>query len=83
VNALCHHTQRGGAATGAAQTSGLAAAVMAALTLCWGGTQPAAAQPMAAQPTAAAFAPTIPNQAPAPGPAPEGMVWIPGGEFSM
>ncbi len=38
---------------------------------------------MAAQPTAAAFAPTIPNQAPAPGPAPEGMVWIPGGEFSM
>src|SRR5262249_42179131 len=30
-----------------------------------------------------AFAPTIPNPAPPPGPAPEGMVWIPGGEFSM
>jgi formylglycine-generating enzyme required for sulfatase activity len=30
-----------------------------------------------------AFAPTIPNTAPAPGAAPEGMVWIPGGEFSM
>ena len=29
------------------------------------------------------FAPTIPNKAPAPGPVPEGMVWIPGGEFSM
>jgi sulfatase modifying factor 1 len=33
--------------------------------------------------TAPAFAPTIPNKAPAPGPAPEGMVWVPGGEFSM
>src|SRR5271169_2845328 len=30
-----------------------------------------------------AFAPTIPNQTPAPTNAPEGMVWIPGGEFSM
>jgi formylglycine-generating enzyme required for sulfatase activity len=30
------------------------------------------------------FLPTIPNQgAPPPGPAPAGMVWIPGGEFSM
>ena len=31
----------------------------------------------------ARFAPTIPNKAAAPGTAPEGMVWIPGGEFSM
>ena len=31
----------------------------------------------------AGFAPTIPNQAQAPAPAPAGMVWIPGGEFSM
>ena len=83
MKSLSIHTQRGGAATEAVQTSGLVAAVMATLTLCWGGTQPAAAQPLAAQPTAAAFAPTIPNQAPAPGSAPEGMVWIPGGEFSM
>jgi formylglycine-generating enzyme required for sulfatase activity len=30
-----------------------------------------------------AFAPTRENSAPPPGPAPEGMVWIPGGEFSM
>lgn len=29
------------------------------------------------------FGPTIPNTAPPPAPAPEGMVWIPGGEFSM
>ena len=29
------------------------------------------------------FKPTAENKAPAPGPAPEGMVWIPGGEFSM
>jgi formylglycine-generating enzyme len=29
------------------------------------------------------FGPTIANTTPAPGPAPRGMVWIPGGEFSM
>ena len=29
------------------------------------------------------FAPTLPHPTPAPGPAPVGMVWIPGGEFSM
>jgi formylglycine-generating enzyme len=29
------------------------------------------------------FLPTVENKAPAPGPAPENMVWIPGGEFSM
>ena len=33
--------------------------------------------------SASAFAPTIPNSASPPGSAPEGMVWIPGGEFSM
>lgn len=31
----------------------------------------------------AAFEPTMPNSAQAPGKAPEGMAWIPGGEFSM
>jgi formylglycine-generating enzyme required for sulfatase activity len=29
------------------------------------------------------FGPTVPNTAAAPGAAPQGMVWIPGGEFSM
>ena len=29
------------------------------------------------------FAPTITNPSKPPSPAPEGMVWIPGGEFSM
>src|SRR5471030_2972317 len=33
--------------------------------------------------TASSFSPTIPNKAPAPGRAPAGMVWIPGGVFSM
>ncbi len=36
-----------------------------------------------APPPAGAFAATIPREAPAPSPAPAGMVWIPGGEFSM
>ncbi len=31
----------------------------------------------------ATFAPTIPNKVTAPSPSPNGMVWIPGGEFSM
>ena len=39
--------------------------------------------PATTSPAVPAFQPTIENTAPAPGPAPEGMVWIPGGEFSM
>jgi sulfatase modifying factor 1 len=35
------------------------------------------------QAVAALFVATIPNQTPAPEPVPKGMVWIPGGEFSM
>jgi formylglycine-generating enzyme required for sulfatase activity len=34
-------------------------------------------------PTASTFLPTVANTAAPDGPAPEGMVWIPGGEFSM
>src|SRR5215471_14871726 len=33
--------------------------------------------------SAQTFEPTIENHDPAPAPAPGGMVWIPGGEFSM
>jgi sulfatase modifying factor 1 len=33
--------------------------------------------------TATTFKPTVTSTRPAPGPVPEGMVWIPGGEFSM
>jgi formylglycine-generating enzyme required for sulfatase activity len=42
---------------------------------------PAAAAGMAAQKME--FAPTVANPTAAPGPAPDGMAWIPGGEFSM
>ena len=31
----------------------------------------------------AAYGPTVADTAPAPKPSPEGMVWIPGGEYSM
>jgi formylglycine-generating enzyme len=34
-------------------------------------------------PSPAGFQPTIENRGPAPGASPKGMVWIPGGEFSM
>jgi len=37
----------------------------------------------ATESASAAFGPTVPNTQPPPGPAPKGMVWIPGGEFSM
>jgi sulfatase modifying factor 1 len=33
--------------------------------------------------SASAFGPSLANPAPPPGPAPQGMVWVPGGEFSM
>jgi len=43
-------------------------------------TRPAARAPLTAREE---FLPTIPNSSPAPSKAPDGMVWIPGGEFSM
>jgi formylglycine-generating enzyme required for sulfatase activity len=44
---------------------------------------PAPASASIAPPAAPAFLPTVENTAPSSGPAPKGMVWIPGGEFSM
>src|SRR6266481_8937229 len=44
---------------------------------------PALAQWLDAQEGSSAFAPTLSNKTRAPGKAPKGMVWIPGGEFSM
>ena len=75
--------------------TGLIAGVVAAAALAAGWTlraRPAApaasaapARPADPPPPApsAAFGPTVPNPGGAPGPAPAGMVWIPGGEFSM
>ncbi len=41
------------------------------------------AAPVAMAAASDGFEPTVPSDAAAPGPAPEGMAWIPGGEFSM
>jgi sulfatase modifying factor 1 len=44
---------------------------------------PASSASAGEMPAEGAFEATAPNAGGAPGPAPEGMVWIPGGEFSM
>ena len=41
------------------------------------------ARSLDAQDGSSGFEPTLSNKTKAPGKAPEGMVWIPGGEFSM
>ncbi len=56
--------------------SQIAAVCLALLAAC-------AAPPADPTPSASTFQPTCPNDAPAPSPAPDGMVWIPRGEFSM
>src|SRR5262245_9515533 len=48
--------------------------IAACSTLAQGATEP---------PASTDFVPTLANKSAPPGPAPEGMVWIPGGEFSM
>ena len=54
-----------------------------ALSWKWSGPAPAPEQPAAAPAIPSPFEPTVQNKTPPPGLAPEGMVWIPGGEFSM
>ena len=44
---------------------------------------PMSTMEVAAGPQATLFLPTLPNNAPPPAETPSGMVWIPGGEFSM
>ena len=44
---------------------------------------PVASTPMIVAPASDEFVDTVENKDPRPEPAPEGMVWIPGGEFSM
>src|SRR3974377_2299047 len=63
----------------------LAIAVLAAFAITHHSTTPErlAGQQRESSPSGSSFAPTIPNPSQAPGPAPVGMVWIPGGEFSM
>jgi sulfatase modifying factor 1 len=72
------------------RAAGILAALAAAGGAGWWALGPRAAAPAApASPTPSArvaeavFAPTVPNPGGAPGPAPAGMAWIPGGEFSM
>jgi sulfatase modifying factor 1 len=65
-----------GAAHAVISRAALAAAFLTAITT-------GLAQSAGPASPAAAFAPTVPNTAAAPKPAPAGMVWIPGGEFSM
>ena len=44
---------------------------------------PALARWLNAQESSSAFAPTLANKPNAPGKAPQGMIWVPGGEFSI
>jgi formylglycine-generating enzyme required for sulfatase activity len=58
----------------------ISAAIAAGL---WLTSNPKAPVGTSSSSSSSAFLPTIENKTPPPGPAPEGMVWIPGGEFSM
>jgi formylglycine-generating enzyme required for sulfatase activity len=49
----------------------------------WVARSRAVLEPAVEKAAAPGFEPTIPNSEPPPGDPPEGMVWIPGGEFSM
>ena len=54
-----------------------------ALSWKWFGPRPEPETSAATPAIPSPFEPTVENKTPPPGPAPKGMVWIPGGEFSM
>jgi formylglycine-generating enzyme required for sulfatase activity len=61
----------------------LSARLLLLLLLALGCRAPASPPTLAPASTGSFFGPTVPNPGPPPGPPPPGMVWIPGGEFSM
>jgi len=70
-------------ASARATLAAVAIALMSALARPTAEAQPMTNAAVATNAAAFPFGPTVSNKSPAPGPAPEGMVWIPGGEFSM
>ena len=75
---------KGGAKASRASGVWIGIGVLAIAVLVVFGSRAMRSTPPANEPLASApFSPTIENRTPPPGPAPEGMVWIPGGEFSM
>ena len=79
------HTRNAAAAARRENSGRLSSPAIVIAVLAWSAALPnwAAAVDSPPAPSASAFAATKPNTTKPPGPAPQGMVWIPGGEFSM
>ena len=63
----------------------ITAAIVVMAAVAWNASRSSLGATATAAPVSdsSSFLPTKPNGAPPPGPSPDGMVWIPGGEFSM